>query len=295
MRNIDYPIIVLSVEADQVEDLYGAEMTLRYDPEQMQIRDSDPQKDGVQINPGPFADLSGRFVSENKVMTDTGMIQFSFIMLAPAPPINADDILASVEFELLGEGPYEVLIDQAQFVTLAEGEDPVIAPLSTENFVLEPEKIKPFITPIANNTALPTATIVEPSLENTIPPLVWGIIALLALAIAVIFVYLPRLKQALTIQPQGKTFSQPIPAGASTKGPDPKALIRQGNRALDQSNQTSAYSYFSEAVQLDPANPEAWLGKGLSAQQVNEKRICFQRVLALEPDNHIAQQELEAL
>ena len=54
-----------------------------------------------------------------------------------------------------------------------------------------------------------------------------------------------------------------------------------------------AHELFSRAVERDPANSEAWLGKGLVAQQVAEKRICFQRVLALDPDNAVACSELQ--
>jgi Tfp pilus assembly protein PilF len=62
---------------------------------------------------------------------------------------------------------------------------------------------------------------------------------------------------------------------------------------MDRGEIQMAYELFSRAVEQDPANAEAWLGKGLVAQQTTEKRICFQRVLALDPDNSVAQAELK--
>jgi len=56
-----------------------------------------------------------------------------------------------------------------------------------------------------------------------------------------------------------------------------------------------AHEFFSRAVEQDPGNAGAWLGKGLVAEQRTEKRICFQRVLALDPENAVAQTELQQL
>jgi Flp pilus assembly protein TadD len=64
---------------------------------------------------------------------------------------------------------------------------------------------------------------------------------------------------------------------------------------LEQGSIQKAYELFSRAIELDPANAEAWLGKGLVAQQPTEKRICFQRVLALEPSNPTARTGLQQL
>jgi Tfp pilus assembly protein PilF len=72
-------------------------------------------------------------------------------------------------------------------------------------------------------------------------------------------------------------------------------LTEQGQRAMAQGQMAQAYDRFSQAIELDPANAAAWLGRGLVAQQKTEKRICFQRALALEPGNTQAQMELQRL
>jgi Tfp pilus assembly protein PilF len=89
--------------------------------------------------------------------------------------------------------------------------------------------------------------------------------------------------------------SSKIPGRRPNLGQSATLLARQGHQALTQGNEQKAHDLFNRAIELDPANAEAWLGKGLAAQEVTEKRLCFQRTLALEPDNQLAQKELKAL
>ena len=72
-------------------------------------------------------------------------------------------------------------------------------------------------------------------------------------------------------------------------------LAEQGTRALERGEQERAYELFSRAIELDPANIEAWLGKAMMAEQPTEKRLCFQRVLALDPNNDTARAALQEL
>ena len=72
-------------------------------------------------------------------------------------------------------------------------------------------------------------------------------------------------------------------------------LAEQGSRALEEGEHDRAYELFSRAIELDPANTQAWLGKAMMAEQPTEKRLCLQRVLALDPDNQTARAALEQL
>jgi hypothetical protein len=93
----------------------------------------------------------------------------------------------------------------------------------------------------------------------------------------------------------GQPPARRVPAVAVSPTRIAALLAEQGQRAMMQGNLAQAYDHFSRAIELDPANAAAWLGKGLVAQQETEKRICFQRVLALEPANTQAQAELQRL
>ena len=72
-------------------------------------------------------------------------------------------------------------------------------------------------------------------------------------------------------------------------------LAYQGHRALKRGDKKSALALFNQAIERNPANAQAWLGKGLTAEQVSEKRICFERALALNPADTTAKTELAAL
>ena len=54
----------LSVAVTDVQDLYGMELHLRFDPAVVQVADADPGKDGIQVAAGDF--LSADFVAQNQ-------------------------------------------------------------------------------------------------------------------------------------------------------------------------------------------------------------------------------------
>ncbi|MBI2863984.1 MAG: hypothetical protein HYX94_05430 [Chloroflexi bacterium] len=67
-------------------------------------------------------------------------------------------------------------------------------------------------------------------------------------------------------------------------------LIEQGKTAGMSGNRRLAYSLFSLAVDLDPKNDEAWLWKGAMTDNGEEKFVCIQQALAIDPNNQKAQQ-----
>jgi len=48
--------------------------------------------------------------------------------------------------------------------------------------------------------------------------------------------------------------------------PDPKiaSFIMLAEQAANANNSTEALTYFNKVIELDPLNPEAWLGKGIA-------------------------------
>lgn len=273
----DEKLLVVNVELADVADLYGAELQLRYDPVQLRVRDDNPRLEGVQIAPGPLLAFDDRFVATNRADPAAGVINFVFTLLRPAPPISGQGVLATIVFETLGDGPFTVEVSQVQLVSSASKPLPV----ATENLYLSSAQIPPTSPPAAGVAAGPG----------------WGWwLSLGALAtlvgLAILLVKL-RLRQA-----------EPVPVAVAATaarpgiGPTDSAvrsaglLTRQAQRLLEQGNVPGAYELFSQAVELDPGNVEAWLGKGLVAQQELERTICFQRVLMLDPDNEVARREL---
>ncbi len=271
----DDRLLVMTVQLENVTDLYGAGIQLRYDPSQLRPRDEDQRLEGVQIAPGPLLAFDDRFVALNQADSQTGLVDFVFTQLHPAPPINEDGVLATVAFEVIGTGPLKIEVTEAKFVSSQLTAIPVV----TTDLTLDGPHAEAIAQP-------PPAAIVSPFGWG------WAIVGLVGLAglAFVLLRLLPRPEPAAGPQPV-----QRMPGVAPSPTRTAALLTEQAYRAMQQHDLAQAYERFSQAIELDPASAAAWLGKGLAAQQSTEKRICFQRALALEPENTQAQTELQRL
>jgi len=81
---------------EQVADLYGAEIHLRFNPEILEIVDADPAQEGVQLEPGmlPIPD----FVVLNKADNVAGTVDYAVTQLPPNKPGEGDGIVARITF-----------------------------------------------------------------------------------------------------------------------------------------------------------------------------------------------------
>jgi hypothetical protein len=262
--------LVVDVVVDNVADLYGAEIQLNFDPAQMEVQDANPRLEGTQIAPGPFLAVEDRFVVTNRVDAADGLITFVVTLLNPAAPASGSGVLATVAFKTVGGGPYSLKVTRAQLVSSAL----VSIPSTTEDLPL---------TKPANLAPLP---------PFTIPVAGWwtiGLAILLAAVMGVVALYRTIRTRATAIVSIGGTnngLDHDLSKASAT-------LAEQGRRAMERGDLEVAHELYSRAVEKDPANSAAWLGKGLVAQQMAERRICFERVLALDPGNSVAKVELQ--
>jgi hypothetical protein len=280
----DEKLLVVEVHLADVADLYGVEVKLRYDPTQLEAQDAYPHLEGVQIFPGPFLAAEKHFVVTNVVDTESGLIHFAVTLLNPAPPASGEGVLATIAFGVAGGGPFSVEVVKAQLVS--PGLDTL--PVTTEDLRLNGEAWP----------AWPSGGGLEEPASNTrqVPPWGWWSVALLGAFMVLVFLVLPRLKGMVAVTPNAPGASHRRMPGAAFLSSRSLALLTQeGKQAMSRGDAQKAYELFSQAVELDPANAEAWLGKGLVARHEIEKRICFQRVLALDPDNTVAKGELQRL
>jgi hypothetical protein len=274
----DEKLLVVTVLIADVADLYGAEIQLHYDPARLRVRDENPRLAGIQIAPGPLLAFDNRFVATNNVETQAGLINFVFTLIKPALPISGEGALATVVFEVAGDGPYTIEIAKATFVS-SELE---AVPVTTSHLTLNgPEEAAAPAEPAQSE---PGAT--------RLPGWGWG---LAVLALVTLLILLQPTWAALTAKPSTQPASRRIPGSTRASPRSALLLTEQGEQAWQQGNHQRAYELFSRAIELDPANAAAWLGKGLVAEQETEKRICFQRVLALDPANEAARAELQKM
>lgn len=269
----DDRLLVVTVQLEHVTELYGAQIQLKYDPAQLKVRDEDGRVEGVQIAPGPLLAFDDRFVAANNADNRTGLVDFAVALLNPAPPISGQGVLATVVFEMVGNGPFEVQVMEAKLVSAQ------LTALTVNTTGLRLDQTAPG----SNGSA---------SWPN---PGWWVGLGATALVLGLVPLFWRLSKRAAGPAPVGQTAGRRMPGSSNSSTRTAALLAEQGQRAIQQSDIPQAYDRFSQAIELDPANVAAWLGKGLVAQQSIEKRICFQRVLALDPHHTQAQTELQQL
>lgn len=88
-----------------VQNMYGIDVTLTYDPALISVIDADPKQPGVQIVPGPLYAGRPHLVADNRVLVDgrigTGTIVFAATLLHPARAISDSGTVLVVPFELM--------------------------------------------------------------------------------------------------------------------------------------------------------------------------------------------------
>lgn len=72
-------------------------------------------------------------------------------------------------------------------------------------------------------------------------------------------------------------------------------LIQAGAAAAKAGDFARATSLFASAVREDPNSERGWLGLGLCCPDLRQREYCFRRVLAINPNNLQARQQLERL
>jgi hypothetical protein len=105
----------ISIRVDNVKNMYGIELQLKFDPKVVQVRDADPSKDGTQIAVGDW--LDGGFVAANQVDNAKGTISFAATLLNPAPPVSGDGTVATIDFRAKADGTSPLKISKALLAT----------------------------------------------------------------------------------------------------------------------------------------------------------------------------------
>jgi hypothetical protein len=287
----DEKVLIVDVVVANVTGLFSADIHLTYDPSQLTVRDQNPRLEGVQISPGPVLASDQRFVAQNMVDPETGQISFVFTLLDPAPPINDEAVLATIVFEVTGTESSQIEFSSVQLVSSDLEPIAVLAEDLALHAAIEATG-QSGQSPAAPNPRLDTAP--EPAADLTgLPTWLWGLAAALVGLVVAILQWRKRGIGTGADRPDSRV--RKIPGSAHAPARTAALLTEQGHNAFRQGDLAKAYELFSQAIEYDPINVAAWLGKGLVAQQETEKRICFRRVLALEPDNKTAQAALVEL
>jgi hypothetical protein len=104
--------IEVQVIVSGVENLYGAECHLRFDPALIKIQDADDSKAGVQISPGTAFPRGASFVALNVADEQQGKMDFAATLINPAAPLSGQVMLAS--FIIIGKQEGSVALEFEQ-------------------------------------------------------------------------------------------------------------------------------------------------------------------------------------
>lgn len=103
--------IQVEIRIVDVQDLYGADVKLAFDPALLQVVDADANTPGVQVTPRSDL-LSPDFVIKNEADNQAGTVWYAVTQLNPSPPVSGTGALFSLVFSVVGSGTADVTLEQ---------------------------------------------------------------------------------------------------------------------------------------------------------------------------------------
>jgi hypothetical protein len=139
-------VLTIEAYAENVTDLYGLELHLKYDPAVLEVQDSQADQTGVQIEPGTLLPVNQGFVVANQANQAEGTIVYALTLLNPAPAVSGSGPMARMTFKTLQDVPSTITVEQATLVSVKLQTIPVETTALTTG------------SPAAETTAVTTAT-----------------------------------------------------------------------------------------------------------------------------------------
>lgn len=72
-------------------------------------------------------------------------------------------------------------------------------------------------------------------------------------------------------------------------------LFKAGKDAAKQGHKQQAHDLFRQAIEVDPYHEQVWLWLASVVMTDDDRRVCFENVLELNPDNALATRQLHRL
>jgi ferric-dicitrate binding protein FerR (iron transport regulator) len=72
-------------------------------------------------------------------------------------------------------------------------------------------------------------------------------------------------------------------------------LFKQGKDAARAGDKAAAHEFFRRAIEVDPYHEQVWLWLASVVETDEDRRVCFENVLELNPNNATAQRQLEKM
>lgn len=164
--------VEIPINIEDVVDLYGIHIELKFDPDFWEFEDADPYREGIQPALGTFLDPG--MTLYNRILPEEGLVQLVVSQMNPSEAKSGNGTILVLYATALKSGMTTIEVQKVQLATRdglgieVEGVDGVIqitteAPevTATPIPVIDPTKImiiQTYIPPTATNTPVPTST-----------------------------------------------------------------------------------------------------------------------------------------
>ena len=100
---------------ENVQDLYGLEVHLSFDPSLVQVVDASSGSSGVQVQAADW--LKDAFVAANRADNASGALDFAATLLSPSSPVSGSKTFATITLRAKQAGVSALKIDSAILAT----------------------------------------------------------------------------------------------------------------------------------------------------------------------------------
>jgi len=154
----------VAIEARNVRDLSAIDdLKLTFDPTAVVVIDSDPARDGVQVEVGRF--LAPDLVTVNWVDNRAGTIRLMVTQLSPSPPKSGAGVLAIVRVQAQAAGAISALTIERAVLARADGSQHPVTLVNGRVTVVEGANPPPTFTPQPTQAAEPLPPTATPTEE----------------------------------------------------------------------------------------------------------------------------------
>lgn len=106
-------LVKVTLELEDVENLFGVDVRLTFDPDILEVMDADAVTPGVQIHRGTFPDPQSGEVALDEADNEQGTVQYVITLVRPAEPVSGDGTLCSITFRAKAAGTSALAFESA--------------------------------------------------------------------------------------------------------------------------------------------------------------------------------------
>jgi len=156
----------VTLRVENVQDLYGYQVTITFNPALLEVVDADPGKPGVQVGLGTF--ISPDYVPQNTADNNAGTIDCVVSQVAPSTAANGSGALLTISFRGKSTGVSSIQLDPL-ILASAQGTE---IPANIYSATISVGSTAPTATPTSTQpaptaTPTPTGTVTVPTATPT--------------------------------------------------------------------------------------------------------------------------------